>query len=115
MKTFSPFSIFIDQTLGDYIASIIIDDNDSVDSRLEVVESILLGSTDSVEFILLDDNQDISSFMTDLHHYICQADNEMDAPEEVKEETESISSIRQQINKERMEAQLELKERKTMY
>ena len=53
--------------------------------------------------------------MTDLHHYICQADNEMDAPEEVKEETESISSIRQQINKERMEAQLELKERKTMY
>ena len=53
--------------------------------------------------------------MTELRDYISQTDNEPSISEVVKEETNSISSIRQQVNKERMEAQLELKERKAMY
>lgn len=53
--------------------------------------------------------------MTELRDFISQADNEPSISEVVKEETNSISSIRQQVNKERIEAQLELKERKAMY
>ena len=36
------------QTLGDYIASILIDESESLDSRFDVIESILLGSSENV-------------------------------------------------------------------
>lgn len=36
------------QTLGDYIASIMTDTTEELDSRMSVVESILMGSTDRV-------------------------------------------------------------------
>ena len=36
------------QTLGDYITSILIDESESLDSRFDVIESILLGSSENV-------------------------------------------------------------------
>ena len=45
---FLSFHDFTLQTLGEYISSVISDENEEIDSRLEVVESILLGSTENV-------------------------------------------------------------------
>ena len=66
--------------------------------------------------------QDISSFVTDLKSFIKQTEAEESTAETVEEKIEeeekeitSISSIRQQINKERLDAAVEQKERKTMY
>lgn len=61
--------------------------------------------------------QDVSSFLQELRSFLSQdvCDNN-DSAEEVREELKEnhISSIREQINKEREEAKIEHKERKTM-
>lgn len=60
--------------------------------------------------------------MTDLKSFIRQTEEEESTAEAVEENTKEeekeatfISSIRQQINKERLDAAVEQKERKTMY
>ena len=45
---FIRFRMIPHQTLGEYIASIVMDETEDLDSRMSVVESILMGSTEHV-------------------------------------------------------------------
>ena len=47
---FVRFRMIPPQTLGEYIASVVADETEDLDSRMSVVESILIGSTEHVRF-----------------------------------------------------------------
>ena len=118
MKMWDSFNLtHHSQVLGDYIASIVSDESSEISSRLEVVESILTGYTDCVCVLLRDDIQDVSPFLSELHSFL-ESPPEINTPaeEEAEPDTDQHSelSLRERINRERMEAQKEVKVRKAM-